>query len=151
MSAKESLDYYESKTRKTWFDKKCTKVLDHRRQAKPQSLQRPNEVLVEGVNLNNIRLEISKNFRNKTREYVKDKINELATNSNNKNIRDLCRGINEFKRGYQHRSSLVEDENGDLLAGSHKILNRWKNYFSQLLNVHSVSDLRQKYIQLNGY
>jgi hypothetical protein len=35
----------------------------------------------------------------------------------------------------------VRDENGDLLADSH-ILNRW-NYFSQLLNVHNVSDVRQ--------
>jgi hypothetical protein len=26
---------------------------------------------------------------------------------------------------------------------SHNILNRWKNYFSQLMNVHSVSDVRQ--------
>jgi hypothetical protein len=26
---------------------------------------------------------------------------------------------------------------------SHNILNRWKNYFSQLLNVHNVSDVRQ--------
>jgi hypothetical protein len=32
----------------------------------------------------------------------------------------------------------VKDENGDLLADSHNILNRWKNYFSQLLNVHNV-------------
>jgi hypothetical protein len=37
----------------------------------------------------------------------------------------------------------VKDENGDMLAGSHNILNRWKNYFSQLLNVHNVSDVRQ--------
>jgi hypothetical protein len=37
---------------------------------------------------------------------------------------------------------LVEDENGDLLADTHNILNRWKNYFPQLLNVHSVSDDR---------
>jgi hypothetical protein len=36
----------------------------------------------------------------------------------------------------------VKDENGDLLADSHNILNRWKNYFSQLLNVHNVSDVR---------
>jgi hypothetical protein len=28
------------------------------------------------------------------REYLKEKINELATNSKNKNIRDLYRGIN---------------------------------------------------------
>jgi hypothetical protein len=35
------------------------------------------------------------------------------------------------------------DENGALLADSHNILNRWKNYFSQFLNVHRVSDVRQ--------
>jgi hypothetical protein len=37
----------------------------------------------------------------------------------------------------------VNDGNGDLLADSHNILNRWKNYFSQLLNVHNVSEVRQ--------
>jgi hypothetical protein len=37
----------------------------------------------------------------------------------------------------------VKDENGDLLANPHNILRRWKNYFSQLLNVHNVSDVRQ--------
>jgi hypothetical protein len=57
-------------------------------------------------------------------------------NSKNKNISDLYRRINEFKRGYQPQSNLVKDENGDLLADSDSILNRWKNYFFQLLNVH---------------
>jgi hypothetical protein len=37
----------------------------------------------------------------------------------------------------------VHDENGDLLADPQNILNRLRNYFSQLLNVHSVSDVRQ--------
>jgi hypothetical protein len=37
---------------------------------------------------------------------------------------------------------LVNDENGDLLADSHSILNK-QNYFSQLLNVHRVCDVRQ--------
>jgi hypothetical protein len=61
----------------------------------------------------------------------------------NKNIRELYRGINDFKRGYQPRSNLVKDENDDLLANSHNILNMWKNYFSELLNVQRVSDVRQ--------
>jgi hypothetical protein len=39
-------------------------------------------------NLNNVRYEASKHFRNKKREYLQDKINELATHSKNKNIRD---------------------------------------------------------------
>jgi hypothetical protein len=51
---------------------------------------------------------------------------------------DLYRRINELRRGYQPRGSLVKDENGDLLADSHNILYRWKNYFSHLLNVHNV-------------
>jgi hypothetical protein len=76
-------------------------------------------------------------------EHLKDRINELATNSKKKNIRDLYKGINEFERGYQHRSNLEKDENGDLLVDSHNILSRWKNYCYQLLNVHRVSDVTQ--------
>jgi hypothetical protein len=37
---------------------------------------------------------------------------------------------------------MVKEENGDLFADSHSILNRWKNYFCQLLNVHGVNDVR---------
>jgi hypothetical protein len=95
--------------------------------------------------MKNIKLEANRHLRNKKRECLKDKINEPAMNSKNKNIRDLYRGINEFKRGYQTRTNLVKGENGDLLADSHNILNRWKNY-SQLLNVHRVSDIRQIYL-----
>jgi hypothetical protein len=82
-------------------------------------------------------------FCTKKREYLKNKINELETKGKNKNIRDLYRGINEFKKGYQPRTNMVKEENGDLLADSHSILNRWKNYFCQLLNVHGVNDVRQ--------
>jgi hypothetical protein len=82
-------------------------------------------------------------FRNKKQENLKEKINKLAINSKNKNMRYLHRGINEFKKGYQPRNNLVKDENGDLLVDSHNILNRWKNCFSQLLNVHNVSEVRQ--------
>jgi hypothetical protein len=32
---------------------------------------------------------------------------KLATNSKNKNIRELYRGINDFKRVYQPRSNVV--------------------------------------------
>jgi hypothetical protein len=44
------------------------------------------------------------------------------THSKNKNIGDLYRGINEFKNGYQLRTNLVKDENGDLTADSHNIV-----------------------------
>jgi hypothetical protein len=93
--------------------------------------------------MNNVRCEASRHFRYQKLEYLKDKIKELAMNRKNKNVKHLYGAINEFKRGCQPRNNLLKDENGDLLADSHSILNRWKNYFSQLLNVYNVSGVRK--------
>jgi hypothetical protein len=46
--------------------------------------------------------------KNKKREYLKDKINELLKNSKKKISRYLHRGINVFKKGYQPRTNLVK-------------------------------------------
>jgi hypothetical protein len=84
-----------------------------------QWLHDPSEI--NGDNLNDVRREASRYFRDKRREYLKDKVNELAMNSKNKNIRDCI----------------------DLLADSKNSLNKCENNFSQLLNVHNVSDVTQ--------
>jgi hypothetical protein len=94
------------KKHKPLFYEACTKLVDHRKQAKLQWLQDPSEI--NGGNLRIVRREASRYFRNKKMEYPKDNINELATNSKNKNIRNLYRKINEFKRGYQPRNNLVK-------------------------------------------
>jgi hypothetical protein len=124
ISAKESLGYCELKKYKPWFDQACSKLVDQRKHAKLQWLQDPSKT--NGDNLKIVRHEASRYFRNNKMEYMKDKINELATNTNNNQL----------------RNNLVKDENGDMLADFHNILNRWKKY-SQLLNVHKVRDVRQ--------
>ena len=53
------------------------------------------------------------------------------------------RGINDMKKGYQSRTRIVKDKKGDLVADSHSVMVRWSNYFSQILNVHGVSDVRE--------
>jgi hypothetical protein len=64
-----------------------------------QWIQNPSKI--KGGNMNNTRRETSRHFRNKKREYLKDKIDELATNNKKKNIRDLYRGINDFRRSLE--------------------------------------------------
>ena len=44
-----------------------------------------------------------------------------------KNIRDLYRSFNTFKKGYQSRTREVKDENVDLVIDSHNILTRRRN------------------------
>jgi hypothetical protein len=90
-----------------------------------------------------VRSEASRRFRNKKREYLKQKITDIELNSKNKNIRDLYRGITEFKKGYHPKTNLVKDERGDLLADPQKCLTRWKNYFYQLLNLEVPGGYRQ--------
>jgi hypothetical protein len=87
ISAKQSIDYCKSKHHKKLFDEECSKLSDRRKQAKLQWLQNPSE-MNEG-NLINVSWEVIRHFRNKKRECSKEKIDELESNSKNKNIRDL--------------------------------------------------------------
>jgi hypothetical protein len=75
ISARESLRYCESKHRKQWFDEECSKLVDQRKQAKLQWLQDPSEANED--NLSDVRREASRHFRNREREYLKDRINDL--------------------------------------------------------------------------
>ena len=115
-SAKESLGLHELKQHKPWFDEECLGFLDQRKQAKMQWVQDPSQSNVD--NLNNVRHEASRHFKIKKKDYVKTKIEELETNSKIKNIRDVYRGINNFKKGYQPRTDIVKDDKGDLVADS---------------------------------
>jgi hypothetical protein len=49
-------------------------------------------------NLNKVRREASRHFRKK-KSYPKAKIEDLETNSKIKNVKDLYRGISDFKKG----------------------------------------------------
>jgi hypothetical protein len=62
-------------------------LVDGRKQAKLQSLQDPSEANED--NLSDVRREDSIHFRDKKREYLKDKINKLESNSTNKHIRPV--------------------------------------------------------------
>jgi hypothetical protein len=70
------------------------RFLDQRKQAKMQWLHDPNQSTVD--NLNNVTCEASSYFRNKKKEHLKAKNNELETYHKNKNIREMHRGISDF-------------------------------------------------------
>jgi len=112
-----------------------------------QWLNDPNQSSVG--NLNNVRHEASRRFRNKINEYLKVKIDEHERNSKIKNIRDLCRVINDFEKGYQSKSNIAKDEKGDLFTDCHIILARCGKHFSLLFDAHRVSDVRPPYVQQN--
>jgi len=70
-------------------------------------------------NLNSVRREASRHFRNKKKECLRDKIVELETNRKIKTIRGF-----DLKKGYWPRINIVKDEKCDLVADCHSILGR---------------------------
>jgi hypothetical protein len=46
------------------------------------------------------------------------------------------------------RINIIKNENGNLLADPPSVLNRWKSFFNQVVNVHGVHNVRQKDIQM---
>jgi hypothetical protein len=73
------------KQHRTWPDEKFLRFLDQTQQVKMQWLQDPNQNNIQ-YNLNILRREASRHFRNKKKEYLKAKIDELETNSKIKNV-----------------------------------------------------------------
>jgi hypothetical protein len=63
ISAKESIGYFELKKHYPWFDERCSKLLDRRKQIKLQWVQNPGEII--GDNQKNVRREAIRHFRNK--------------------------------------------------------------------------------------
>ena len=61
-----------------------------------QCLHYPSQINAD--NLINIRHETKRRFISKRQEYLKSKINELATKSECKNIRNLYGGIHKFEK-----------------------------------------------------
>ena len=71
-SGKERLVLHELKQNKPWFNEECLGFLDHRKRAKMQWIQDPSQSKVD--NLNSVRREVSRHFRNKKKAYQRAKI-----------------------------------------------------------------------------
>jgi hypothetical protein len=75
------------KQHKPWFGEECLGILDQRKQAKMKWIEDPSQNNVD--NLNNVRHDASRHFRNKKKAYLKAKIEELETNSKIKKYQGL--------------------------------------------------------------
>jgi hypothetical protein len=57
----------------------------------------------------------------KRRNLLRAKIDELEINSELKNIGNLYRGVNDFKKSYQPGTNIVKDKKVDLVKDTHSV------------------------------
>ena len=85
----ESMGYYQVKKKKPWFGDDCSKVVERRKKAKLKFLQYPTQLNRDNYN-------IERRETRQKRDYLKGKLSEIETNSKDRNIRDLYKGIKDF-------------------------------------------------------
>jgi len=88
--------------------------LVQRKHAKMQWLRDPNQSTFD--DLNNVRCETSRHFRNKKKEYLKAECDAFETKNKINNIGELYRGA-VTKKG--PRTNLVKDKKGDWVTDCH--------------------------------
>jgi hypothetical protein len=76
-----------------------------------------------------LRREARIHFRNTKKEISESYNHELGNKCYTKNIRDLHRGIGDFKKGYQPRTKILKDEKGNLVTDCQSNLAKWRNHF----------------------
>ena len=97
-------------------------MANKRKQTKLLWRQNPNGQTAEDIS--NVRRDTCKTFRKNKGDYMKAKVNKLEENSKNKNIREMYKGINEFKKGYQPRANVINKHDGTIVADTTSILSR---------------------------
>lgn len=137
-TTEEIIGYKPSYKRAGWFDNECRKILDDRNKARMIMIQRETrntrQLYIEA------RKKATKLCRKKKREWEKAKLLEIEELSRNKDVRGMYMKIKDEKNGFQARPHMCENKQGELIAESSRVLERWAEYFEELLNKPSMGE-----------
>ena len=73
-------------------------------------------------------------LRSKKRQWEKAKLDQIEEMQSKKEIRAMFRGIKEIKKGFQPRTIYCKDKKGCMVGDENGIMERWAEYFEDLLN-----------------
>jgi len=72
-------------------------------------------------------------MRQKKRVMQKDQLQQLEQSHYNKQIREFYKIVNNVKR-FKINTTMIRNAEGEIISGKQEVFNRWKEYFTELLN-----------------
>ena len=82
---------------------------------------------------------------------MKNVIESIEEDQKHNNTRKIYQIINQFKKGYQHKFSIIRNKKGELAMNKKEKTEIWKEYFDKLLNTEEPRELikrRNKLVKL---
>ena len=134
-AAEEVVGFKQINQRAGWFDSECRKIIEERNRTRMTMLRR--ETRNSRQIYKETRKKATKVCRKKKREWEKRKLIEIEELAKEGNIRGMYMRIKEEKNGFQARSHMCENNDGELITENSQVLERWAEYFENVLNTDS--------------
>ena len=83
----------------------------------------------------------------KKKEWINEKIRQIEENYKKKELRKFFSEIKQLKQQNTRLPYMCEGENNTVITQTDQILNRWKDYFSTILNLDTDDSLSNHRIQ----
>jgi len=78
------------------------------------------------------------------KRHVKNVTESIEEDRKHNNTRKMYRTVNQFKKGYQHKFSVIRNRKGKLAMNTKENAEIWKEYFDKLLNTEETRELIKK-------
>lgn len=140
-TAEEVLGTTNKNSKDTWWDHECEKAITKRNDAKKALLQRTTRTKTEKYQ--SLRREAKKICRKKKREALNTQLRELEQSNQARESRKFYKILKETKNEFHPRISLCKDKQGKWLTEEEKVLRRWKEHFSDILNQNTATGRHQ--------
>ena len=86
------------------------------------------------------RKEAHKIITNKKKVYMRNVIESIEEDQKH-NTREMYQTINQFKKGYEHKFTMIRNKKGELAMNTNEKSEIWKEYFDTLLNTEEPKKL----------
>ena len=87
------------------------------------------------------RKEAHKIIRKKKKVYMKNVTESTEKDQKHNNIRKMYQTVNQLKKRYQHKFSIIRNKKGELAMNTKEKAEIWKEYFDKLLNTEETREL----------
>jgi len=75
---------------------------------------------------------------------MKKVIESIEEDQKRNNTRKMYQTVNQIKKGYQHRFSIIRNKKGELAMNTKENAEIWKEYFDKLLNTEEPREIIEK-------
>lgn len=131
-AAKETIGTKKREKREGWFDEECRRAIEKKNTERDKLLQRKTRQKWEKYSES--RREAKRVLKKKKREYLRRQVEDLQQMKNRNETRYFYQRVNHLKNGYQPKLNLCKNKEGEILSEEKEIMDRWTEYFRELLN-----------------